>query len=406
MINKKMITQNDPIMFLAWESPWPAYAGGRLRTLGLLKELSKAFSVQLVILSTQPLSEEQKHVLTQYASSIACVQRKGRTLFEQLPILALMIRKVIPYHCAQVRWSFKAREDVLGQLRHFSGVVFASYGHAATLLEHQSAPNWIINQYDADVDFWRAYASQASNVGIKLLAWLNWRLAKRHFPQVYPHIGRIISVCEEDRQLTQALSPTSHVDVIENGIDCAFFQPDRPQRTDCQRLLFTGTSAARNITALRQFIQHVFPALLSSIPEMEILVAGNFSQQAQEEFKKIPHLRFTGKVEDIRPYFNESDIYIAPFQDAHGSKLKIIEAMAMGMPIVSTPQGIRGFPLINGESVLIANTAQEFSAHIQALWHDRLRREQLGMNARKIALSLDWSVLGKRLSDIIHSVQA
>jgi glycosyltransferase involved in cell wall biosynthesis len=85
---------------------------------------------------------------------------------------------------------------------------------------------------------------------------------------------------------------------------------------------------------------------------------------------------------------------------------KIAEAMAMGMAIVSTPQGMRGFSLVNGESVLIAHNEEQFASHVVALLRDQARRRSLGAAAREVALStIDWPVLGKRLVGIIHSVK-
>jgi len=114
---------------------------------------------------------------------------------------------------------------------------------------------------------------------------------------------------------------------------------------------------------------------------------------------------YTGRVDDIRPLFNQSDVYIAPFEATHGSKLKIAEAMAMGMPIVTTPSGMRGFPLVDGASVLIARSNEQFAAHVVALLGDVSRRQDLGAAARKLALAaIDWRVLGKRVVQIVESV--
>ena len=393
------------LMFLAWESPWPARSGGALRTLGLLKELSKAFELELVLLTRHPLSTEQTALFKGLARTVTRIPLRDVVLGDKMRAAILMLRLCCPYHCAVLEVSLRDYVGVRRRIEQFPGVVFTSVGHWAALVRTQQASNWILNQCDADVEFWRVYASQVSNRLVRLAALVNWRLSDRTFRQIYSHVGRIISVCEEDRQLTLSLAPQAQVDVIENGVDCAYYVPDRAIRTGPPRLLFTGTSAARNMTALRQFVRNVFPLLLQEMSDVELLVAGDFSTKAQAEFRGRINIRFTGRVDDIRLFFNQSDVYIAPFEETHGSKLKIAEAMAMGMPTVSTPAGIRGFSLVDGEAVLIAQDNEQFAAHVVALLRDFPRRQRLGAEARKVALAtIDWPVLGKRLRAIVESV--
>jgi glycosyltransferase involved in cell wall biosynthesis len=290
----------------------------------------------------------------------------------------------------------------LAAIQQFQGVVFTSVGHWGALVVNRPAPNWVLNQCDADVEFWRVYAMQSTHSIVRLAARINYKLAHKHFSRIYSHVGRIIAVCEEDRGHTLSLSPQSKVDVIENGIDCSHYLPYRENRLGPPRLLFTGTSAARNIMALRIFVREVLPLIQVKIPDVELVIGGNFSIASQSEFSNMQNIRFTGKVDDMRPYFNQSDVFISPFQETHGSKLKVAEAMAMAMPIVSTPQGVRGFALVDGESVMIARNANEFADHCIALLRQPERRWMLGQAAREVALAtIDWKILGKRLNQIV-----
>jgi polysaccharide biosynthesis protein PslH len=296
--------------------------------------------------------------------------------------------------------------EVRKRILEYPGPVMTSTGHWGTLVHDRPAPNWILNQCDADVDFWRVYARQARHPASRAAASINFLLARHHYPRIYSHVGRIISVCEEDRQSTLELMPTAQVDVIENGVDCSYYVSKRVPGAHPPRLLFSGTSVPRNMTALRQFGRDIWPLVLRDVPDVELLIAGDFRPEAQAEFKPFKGIRFTGKVEDIRPFFNQSDVFISPFKVTHGSKLKIAEAMSMGMAIVSTPQGVRGFTLVDGESVLIAHSDQEFAVHIIALLRDRARRERMGIAARNAALAaVDWRILGKRLITIVEAAR-
>lgn len=394
------------LMFLCWESPWPAQSGGDLRTLGLLMEISKAYPVHLVVLSRKPLSQAQKTELANHVNSITRVPMAGAMQGDKIRILVRMLMHRMPYHCAVLDLSFQRAPHVLRQVRSLPDAVYASYGHWGTLVRGQKATNWILDQHNADIDFWRVYATQVRGLWRKLAALANWQLASTHFPRVYASVGRVVSVCESDRQSTLAVAPQAQVDVIENGVDCSYYFPRRATHTGPPRLLFTGTSAARNMTALHGFVKRALPLIRWQVLDVELLVGGNFSDRAQAEFAGVPNMRFTGPVDDMRPVFDQSDVFVAPFDETHGSKLKIAEAMAMAMPIVSTPQGVRGFPLVDGQSVLIANDAEEFSAHAVSFLRNPERRTSLGQSARQTALAtIDWHVLGKRLVQIIETTQ-
>lgn len=390
------------LLFLSWESPWPARNGAALRTLGLLKELSKVFDVDLVLITRNPLSREQTEYLSTLASTLERIPLKGVSFKNKLDAAQLMLAEQSPYHCAILRRSLRQYPDLQRKITQYPGVVFTSLGHWGTLKYNQKAPNWILNQCDADIDFWRVYASQASDPLVRIVALINWCLCARHFPQIYRNVGRILSVCDEDKQLTAKWAPNAQIDVIENGVDCTYYAPNRLVNDGQHRLLFTGTSVARNITALRWFVTKVLPTIQISVPDVQLLVGGDFNVKSQTEFRSYPALKFSGRVDDMRPLFNESSVYIAPFVRTHGSKLKIAEAAAMGMPIISTQQGIRGFKLVNNESALVADSADQFAKLTIDLLQDTCRQERLRKAVRQYAVTnIDWSILGARVIDIV-----
>lgn len=393
------------VLFLSWESPWPAHSGAALRTFGLLKELSKVYPIEVILLTRSPLTAEQRAVLEKYTMAITRVPLRDASFQDKIRAVLLMFISGYPYHSAVLHNSLHSYSEIQRRIQEYPGIVFTSNGHWGALARNQRAPNWILNQCDADVEFWRVYASQARHLLARLAARVNYRLARNHFPQIYANVGRIISVCEEDRQHTLSLAPQAQVDVIENGVDCSYYVPHREVRSGPPSLLFTGTSAARNMTALHGFVRNILPLIRAQVPDVELLVGGNFSAAAQAEFAGVPNMRFTGRVDDMRPFFDQSDVFVAPFEETHGSKLKIAEAMAMAMPIVSTPQGIRGFPLVEEQSVLIGRTEIEFAEKVIMLLRDSERRRALGNVARQVALStIDWRVLGERLRAIVDDV--
>ena len=378
--------------------------GVHLRSIGLLEQISKSFDVTLLILSPTPISQEQHEWLSQFAQEIIWLPLRSQTVADRLSVVWRIVCHRLPFHAASLRYSLEHRKDIETHIMNFPGLVFTSLGHWGSLVKDDRSSAWILNQCDADIEFWKVYARQSNGIAKKIIAFFNYRLSLNLFHKVYPNVRQIISVCEEDRQLTAQLSGDTPVDVIENGIDCRQYVPNRTHLRANHQLLFTGTSAPRNMIALEQIVQDILPLIMAEIPTVELVVAGNFSEAAQSQFKKYPNIRFTGRVPDIKPYFDQSDVYVAYFNETHGSKLKIAEAMSMAIPIVSTSAGVRGFPLEHGQSVFMADHPEEFATHVITLLKNKELGRQIGNQAREIALeSIDWHVLGLRLNKILQS---
>lgn len=393
------------VLFLCWESPWPTHSGFTLRTMGILRELAKRYDLTLLIMSEKDLSKEQRAELTTYTEKIIRFPLLRRSLKNNARAVWSMVRQQIPYHCALLRLSIQQRHDIQTIIDTFPGTVFTSVGHWGTLARPEHGSNWVLNQGDADIKFWKVYAANSPNILVRLIALANYRLAARHFPKIYAKVSQVVSVCEEDRIETQLVAPNTPVSVVENGIDCSYYVPNRNGAAHPPRLLFTGTSASRNVKALREFVRSILPRIRAEIPTVELVVAGNFSAASQQEFSTVAGMKFTGKVDDIRPFFNTSDVFIAPFTETHGSKLKIAEAMAMGIPIVSTPQGVRGFQVTDGREVRVANTNQQFADLAVELLRRPDLRNYMGEAGRAVAVTtLDWGVLGNKIQCIVESV--
>lgn len=393
------------ILFLCWESPWPTHNGFRLRTMGIIRELAKRYELTILIIAEKELSKEQELELKKYANNIILFRFLDRSLINSLRVIWTMVGQKIPYHCALLRLSIQKRRDIQTIIDTFPGIVFTSVGHWGTLARPGRGSNWVLNQGDADIKFWKVYAANSPNILLRLIALANYRLAAWHFPKIYAKVSQVVSVCEEDRIETQLAAPNTPVDVVENGIDCSYYAPERNNAAHPPRLLFTGTSASRNIKALRQFVDSILPCIRADMPDTELVVAGNFSVASQQEFSAAAGVKFTGKVDDIRPFFNSSDVFVAPFTETHGSKLKIVEAMAMGMPIVSTPQGVRGFPITDGREVRIAYSDRQFANLSLELLKSPHICEQMGRLGRHMATSnFDWTVLGYKIQDIVERV--
>ncbi|MFQ3661867.1 MAG: glycosyltransferase family 4 protein [Chloroflexaceae bacterium] len=381
------------------------FTGGTRRGYYLLKELARGFPIELYLMQRVPLTTEQKAELQTYTQTIHQIPRRDTTLRDQLAIARRALTRGLSYHAAMAEHSFAANPQ-LRALRPKPGdwVVAALSLWTAPILE-APGPRWVLDQWDADVHYWDVHTRQFSNPLLRLVARVNRNQTYRFCRRVYPRFGRILSVCEEDRQLTLQVSPTARVDVLMNGLDCAYFSPDwsiDPGRT----ILFTGTSDVRNMKALRFFVHQVYPRVRSAVPDVRFILGGAFSDETRQEFANVPGVEFTGRVPDIRPVYRQSAIFISPYEDASGTKMKVSEALAMGRCLVSLPAGIRGLPLRHEENVLLAQNAEEMAHQTIRALEDPALARRIGANGRVFAeQNLDWErVLGPRLREIVAAV--
>jgi glycosyltransferase involved in cell wall biosynthesis len=393
------------LMFLTLESPWPAYSGIQKRALGLLSELARAYPIDLWLLPREPLTNAQEHELYRCAQSVTQIPRRDISLRDKLAVAIKAIVARIPYHAAVVEHSFAANPSLYTLRPKASDRVYANLLHWTVPLKRTAGSRWILDQPDADVQFWEVYARQSANSFVRFVALANRRLTDNYCTQVYPNLACIVSVCKEDRDLTRQISPATRVEVIPNGVDCDYFLPARLEEPG-PTLLFTGTSAERNMKALRYFIKEVYPLVRREVSNVQLVVGGNFSPAAQSEFAGIPGISFTGKVPDLRPIYNRCAVFVNPFEEAHGSKLKVSEALAMGICTVSLLAGVRGMPVVDGQSVLIGQDGPHMARQIVRALTDSSLANRIGRNGRRAAETyLDWRrALGPRLRNVVAQV--
>lgn len=399
---------NEPIYFLVWCCPWPGYSGADLRAQGLLVEASKGFDIDLVVFSCSRMSYDQRAKCLEYCRTVTEVPLRIQSLLQRTSAFASAIMHLVPYHASAVSLSVK-KHPIKEPLKITKRVVVCAPPHSVILAKNNAtAGNWILCQYDADVEFWRIKAREESYPIRKLGALVNLLLSSRFYKKAYDTVGCIISVCDEDRQLTMSLSKDTRVEIFENGVDCSYFKPNpRVNTTTTKKLLFTGTSTQRNMNALRYFLKDILPSVRDAVPDVEFVVAGEFTRKAQEDLKKLGAVHFTGKMEDIRSVYDECDVFVCPFKEkCYGSKLKISQALSMGICVITTLNGARGFPLLDDDTALIADTDEKFIRDIIIALGDPDLRHRIGTSGRQLALRyLDWPVIGSRIRNIIADLQ-
>lgn len=239
---------------------------------------------------------------------------------------------------------------------------------------------------DLDSDKWKQYSNSSS--------WpMSWvytreaRLLSRFEQKIQQTFEHCFLISQNEVDLFQEHIGSKHnIHVLGNGMDTDDFYPaeDKPQNSD-PVFIFTGVMDYKpNIDAVLWFIDHAWVLIKTKYPQARFIVAGMNPTPAIQNLSNTPGVEVTGFVEEILPYYHQSDYFVAPFTIARGVQNKILQAFACGLPVIASSMGAEGIECKNGEHILIAETADEYLSAIDKLESNPL----LKANIRESALKL------------------
>lgn len=234
---------------------------------------------------------------------------------------------------------------------------------------------------------------------------LKWQYAEARF---YPLADACVAVTKEDADAMSrrwAASDRGRMRVIPNGVEVTHFAPwPMPEVPD--RILITGNMQAPDtLASLRWFIQAVLPRIRRRISSISVDVVGRDPLPSLSAIvAQVPEVKLWGYVPDLRPYLAQASVYVAPLRLGSGVKNRVLEAMAMGKPVVATPLGIRGLQVQPGRDVLIATTEDAFADAVVKLLQSGEWRQRIGQAAREaIVAHHSWITVRDRVEQMLEN---
>jgi glycosyltransferase involved in cell wall biosynthesis len=224
-----------------------------------------------------------------------------------------------------------------------------------------------------------------------------------------------ISVSDLDRLKLQQRAPSARVYVVENGVDVELYADDKFEHTSQNgsdynaarnALVFVGSMDYHpNIDAVRYFANEVWPRIQIQAPQLSFWIVGSKPTTSVRDLNKIKGITVTGTVSDVRPYYRKALAAVVPLRVGGGSRLKILEAMAAGVPVISTTIGAEGLRAIPGVHLVIADTPEEMFRSVMQLANSRNIWEALvKAGSELVRAGYDWCVVGSRLYEIHKSL--
>lgn len=235
---------------------------------------------------------------------------------------------------------------------------------------------------------------------------LTWLKTAHFVSSLLPRFDACTVVSERERDLVLRVAPGyRNIAVVPNGVDAALYTGDfGTPKPDT--LIHTGAlSYVANWDAMSFFLSSIFPLIKMRRPEVELRITGGTNRVALDSLPRCDGVAFTGYLDDIRPAVAQSWVSVVPLRIGGGTRLKILEAMALGTPVVSTSKGAEGLDVTPEENILIADEPEQFAKAVLRLLDDASLRARLGANGRELVSSrYRWEQIGGKLERVLQQV--
>jgi sugar transferase (PEP-CTERM/EpsH1 system associated) len=392
---------------------YPPHQGTIMRNYHLIAGLAARHEVHLLSFGDPaevkgaPVANLCKHVQVVPAPERSMSQRLGGLLFSTLPDMAQRLPSAA-FQAALAATVTGERPDVV----QVEGIELAQYlFQAAESRGGQRRPLLVFDDHNAEYILQqRAFETDVRQPGRWIAAaysFVQWQRLKGYERGACEAADRVVAVSEADAGALQRLVPGLQPAVVPNGVDMAYYTAPTPSLESqdlpgTKDLVFTAKMDFRpNVDAVLWFAEETLPLIRRQSPETRFWVVGKDPHPRLAHLAQDPGIKITGWVEDVRPYIARSGLYVIPLRIGGGTRLKVLEAMAMGKAIVSTALGCEGFNVVSDQELVIANTPAEFATAVLALLRDPERRGLLGRAARQFASSsYDWTMIVPQLEQV------
>jgi polysaccharide biosynthesis protein PslH len=437
------------ILILSPYPPYPPHGGGTMRIYQLVRGLAARYDVTCLSFvpdaaaeqALAPLQRVCRVVTVRGPISRSLPRRAWTTVASPLPDMAL--RNAAPAYSATLRGLLATEqfEIVQAESVEMAGYLLQVKSAELKMKIKQTAENsevrtfdskLVLDQFNAEYVLQKRAALTSLKAGLRLPAHARdlksnavgiaggvyslaqWRKLKRYETLVMRQCDAVVAVAEADRTTLQGLAPGATIGVVPNGVDTNYFSRAAmardhvgPLAFSAPTLVFSGTLDFRpNVDAVLWFVREVLPRIRARQPAARLLVVGKRPAPALRRLADEGVLLLTGELSDVRPYLAGASVYVVPMRIGGGVRLKLLEALALELPVVSTHMGAEGLAgLCAGEHCLLADDAADFADAALRLLDNPVLGRRLGAAGRVLACQrYDWSVIVPQLEALYHNL--
>ena len=392
------------ILFLSPTVPFPLTDGGRIRVFNLLKQIAQKNKVTLLALETQSTDADGIAELQQLDIQVHLVpnaQTLPRVSFGTL-LKAFFRRQPITvarYDVPVYRQKFRellANESF--DLVHYEMFHTAQF-HTETNLRG------VLSQQNVDSAIWRRLCNETPNPLYKFTYWTQQLAFQRYERVLSPKFDAVTCTSDIDAVVFQQHCTTDAIEIIPNGVDITHYLPDFTSEAPAHLIYIGSMDWYPNEDAVGFFADEVLPLIQEKVSNVTFSIVGGNPSARVRKLAEREGVVVTGRVPEIKPYFAEATVFVVPLRIGSGTRLKILEALAMGKAIVSTTVGAEGLDLKDGAEIFIADEPTAFADAVTRLLMDSDLRRRMGENGRvRVEQDYDWQRIGEKLHGVYAKI--
>jgi polysaccharide biosynthesis protein PslH len=393
---------------------WPLDTGAKLRNYHLARVLARQTRVTLLAFNHQ---DEASSLAENPYEQVIAVKRDSPYTFTKV-LRGLWGRTPLPVLNYTTDSMKKALKDILEEkdfdVVQVEGIHLMAY--LPILRSARRRPLVICDWHNVESELMRQYSQHEPNLLRRAYAGKTARLMSEFEGRALREFDAHVVVSQKDAERLSNLNGDARVFVIENGVETGYYSDalmekaaaaprDAPAKN---RIVFVASMDYHaNIEGAVSFAREVWPSVRARQPELVFTIVGRDPSREVRALALTPGIEVTGTVDDVRPFYRNAVAAIVPLNVGGGSRLKILEAMAAGVPVVSTTLGAEGLDVRHGENILIADTNEQLVEAIISVVEDQDRGNRLGSAGRAlVSTHYEWAKLGGSLFELYQKLLA
>lgn len=390
------------ILFLANRTPYPPYRGDKLKIFNLAKRLCKEHELFLLTFAQTEEDFTYKQELEKYFKEVHLVSLpKWKSAMNCLRAGWKRTPMQVLYFWSQ---EMKNKLEEIMNAHEFDAVHVQHLRMSPYLCDNKNIPR-ILDLPDAFSLYWKRRAEAETNIFKKVFNGVEYKRLLDYEKLMISKYDLSLVCSFEDLEYLQQVHQLDNVRLLPNGVDTNTFNVGGHDYTHNKTILFTGNmDYAPNVDAVQYFVEDILPIITKQYPDIEFIIAG------QRPVKKVADLasdnvKVTGFVEDLAQVYNSASVVVAPLRFGAGTQNKVLEAMAMGVPVVCTEVGFRGLGVLSGDGVIMRRDKDEFAKEVmKLLGSEEYRRNTGEKGVDVIKQKYDWDIVAGSLETYFKKV--
>ncbi len=391
------------VLFIS-KIPYPLNTGANIRTYNLIKVAGSLCDVDLICPVFSEIEREGLATMRRLCCDVKVVDSVRDSKWVRYSTgLKNLLASSKPYMMdSYISKELVAAVDGWLQKKGYSAVHVDSIALSLiiTKLENRQNNFFVLNEHNVESTILKRYLALENQFLKKQYYTVQYERLKKWEKRVCHSYDRVITVSKRDKTVLEDEFEAENVQVVQNGVDTCFFRASGATEPIKNSIVFCGSMDWKpNIDAVEFFIRDCLPHLKEKMADISFTIVGrNPPEHIVMMAGDAGNCTVTGTVDDVRPYIEKAMVFAVPLRIGGGSRLKILEAMSMGKPVISTTIGAEGLHVSHGKEIIIADGPITFAEECFKLLQDEKKRDELARQGHECVISsYGWETLGRDL---------